>query len=245
VSRGPQFGAAPVAARAGCTGRVRRGVPSAVVWTVDLADARWDVDEAARTLLPDELRRADRAPAVRRRRILLRAALRRVLADVLRTAPRDVPLVVDGGRPVLHAGSRPQLGISCSASDGVGLVALTSGAAVGVDVQGVPGEGLARARAEGWLTRHEAGAIAGLPLADQAVAVARCWTQKEAVLKGETVGLHRSPATIGTPVSPAGRCGRWWLLPVDVPAGSVGSLAVAARRAPRVVGRLLTPVGRS
>lgn len=228
----------------GCTTPRWRGSGRAMVWTVDLSDARWDVEEAAGTLLPAELRRADlAAPAVRRRRILLRAALRRALADVLGTAPSAVPLVVDRGRPLLHPESRPQLGISCSASAGMGLVALTSGAPVGVDVQGVSGEGLARACAEGWLTPREERAIARLPVPDQATAVARCWTQKEAVLKGETVGLHRSPATIESPVSSTGRCGRWWLLPVDVPAGSVATLAVAARRSPRVVVRPLTPVG--
>ena len=117
VTRRGQRPTSPVAA---CPKSVRSGSATAVVWTVDLTDPRWDVDEAAHALHPDELRRADQAsPAVRRRRILLRAALRRVLADVLRTAPREVPLLVDGGRPLLHPESRPQLGISCSASAGV------------------------------------------------------------------------------------------------------------------------------
>lgn len=234
----------PVPLLAGRTPGIRRGSAVAAVWTVDLTDARWDVEEAAGTLHPDELRRADgAAPAARRRRILLRASLRRVLADVLGAEPGAVPLVVEDGRPLLHREHRPQLGISCSAHAGLGLVALTSGAPVGVDVQGVAGEGLARARAEGWLTPREERSVADLPAAAQALAVARCWTQKEAVLKGETVGLHRSPATIETPVAAAGRCGRWWLLPVDVPPGWVGSVAVASRRPPRVVSRLLTPAG--
>lgn len=219
----------------------RTGV--AHVWTVDLTDARWDVDHAASTLTADELVRADRAaPAVRRRRVLLRAALRRVLADALGTTPEAVPLVVVDGRPLLPHGLH-RFGLSCSAHAGAGLVALTSGAPVGIDLQGVPGEALARAGAEGWLTSRELQGIARLDGSDQAVAIARCWTQKEAVLKAETVGLRRSPATVETPLAPVGRSGRWWLRDLPAPVGSVASLAVAGRRAPRVVTRSLSPVG--
>ena len=84
--------------------------------------------------------------------------------------------------------------------------------------------------------------IARLGGSDQAVAIARCWTQKEAVLKAETVGLRRSPATVETPLAPVGRSGRWWLRDLPAPVGSVASLAVAGRRTPRVVTRSLSPV---
>jgi 4'-phosphopantetheinyl transferase len=204
--------------------------PQARVWRLDLADTAWDVAAETELLSRAERDRAARGvPGVQRRRILLRAALRRLLGGLLELPAHRVPIAVVDGRPHLTAAAgstRPD--VSCSASGDVGLIALAWGAPVGVDVQRHDEEEALRSFGEGWLTTAEQAALSRLPRADRLPAVTRCWTQKEAVLKGLGVGLRQSPATVGTPVADAGRCGDWSLSAVGVPPGYVGSLAVRA-----------------
>ncbi len=197
---------------------------------LDLADPGWDLAAAAADLTGGEQARADRGvPAVRRRRLLVRSALRRVLGRLLDVAPRDVPLHTVGGRPTLPGSG---LELSCSASDGVALVAVAAGATVGVDVQRHRDEEAAEAAAEGWLAPAEHARLAALPGPDRLRAVTRCWTHKEAVLKALGTGLRRSPVGVVTPVAGSGRVGPWWLTPVTVPEGYVASLACDAPLGP-------------
>lgn len=197
------------------------------VWRIDLADPRSDLALAASWLTSAERDRADRGvPEVRRRRVLLRAGLRRVLGDLMGLRPDDVPLVSDHGRPRLDGVAARGLEFSCSASGRVGLVAAAADARLGVDVE-VHGHLDAReAAAEGWLAPTELTGLARLPEPERPRATTRCWTQKEAVLKGQGVGLRRSPVTVVTPVSDTGRVGDWWLVPVPVATGHLASLAV-------------------
>jgi phosphopantetheinyl transferase len=198
------------------------------LWQVDLADPRWDVAEAWAVLDSAERARADRGTtAVRRRRVLLRAGLRRVLAELLCTRPDQVGLTEIGGRPIL-AGPEP-LHFSCTADGDLGLIAVARGGPLGVDVQAIGGETVERAVAEGWLTDAERAAVAGFRADDRAAAVTRCWAQKEAVLKAEGVGLSRCPASVLTPVRDCGRIGPWWLVPVPVGPDRVACLAASSR----------------
>jgi 4'-phosphopantetheinyl transferase len=200
------------------------------LYRVDVTDTG-AVPAADSWLSAAERARAQQGPAALRiRRVLLRAALRRALGDVLGLHPADVPLTEQDGRPSpAGAAAGPHLDVSCSASAGLGLVAVAVGARVGVDVERLDGTDLADGAAEGWLTARERAALAGLPAAVRPPAVTRCWTQKEAVLKGLGVGLRAGPHTVETPVSGAGTgwSGDWHLLPVDVPPGWVASLALS------------------
>jgi 4'-phosphopantetheinyl transferase len=207
---------------------------------VDLAVDSDVIAAAVRSLSPSERARAERGVTpVFRRRVLMRAALRAELGELLGTHPGEVALVERDGRPELapeHITS--ELDASCSASADLGLVAVARGARVGVDIERLldpapPGaeDPLDAAIDEGWLAPGEASAIRMLSRADQMIALGRCWTQKEAVLKGEGVGLRRPLSTVGTPVRAHGRSGRWRLFPVDVPDGYVASLALRSSRA--------------
>ena len=172
------------------------------VWVLDLGHPGWDLDAALACLSQTERRRAEGAvESVRRRRILLRAGLRRVAGRLLDEAPERLDFADAGGRPILVG---HDLHLSCSAHGRVGLLAAADGP-LGIDVAGVPGEDLATAVAEGWLTSDEARALSALPVEHQPAALARCWAQKEAVLKAEGVGLARHPATVPTPVAEQGR----------------------------------------
>ena len=202
---------------------------------VDVTAGPAAVTRAAACLSPTELVRAERGtPEVRARRILLRAALRELAGEVLGIAPEAVPLVPRPGRPALEpAADRPDIDLGASASMGIGLVAVGRGVRIGVDVQAVGEETVARALAEGWLADGEARRIATLPAREQPGALTRAWVQKEAVLKGEGVGLWADLSRTVTPVADRGRVSGWRLSPVPVPPGFVACLAQrpASRRA--------------
>ncbi len=205
---------------------------------VDLVVPPAEVAAARRLLSPAELCYADRgSPSVRDRRVLLRAALRSLAGHVLDLSPAAVPLAAPPGRPRLLL---PTVDLSCSASAGVGVVAVAYGVRVGVDVERVAGATLAEVAEEAWLAPVELAALAALPVLQQAEALTRCWTQKEAVLKGLGVGLHGDPRTVLTPVPHRGHgsISDWQLTPVAVPAGWVASLAVRpAAAVPQLLSR--------
>lgn len=208
--------------------RARRALDLWVL-PVDLADPGWDIESAAALLTDAERRRAAQGiPPVQRTRILMRAALRSLLGDILQMGPAAVPLAAVSGKPRL-AGPAAQRGLdaSCSTSGGIGLVAAVRGGRVGVDVQRVGGEDLWAAAAEGWLAPGERAALAKLPVAERPRAITRAWVQKEAVLKGEGSGLAADPASTVTPVADRGRVRQWWVCPLEVPEGHVASLAIA------------------
>jgi 4'-phosphopantetheinyl transferase len=192
-------------------------------------DARLARAEAA--LAPAELARARRGTAaVGRRRILLRAALRAALGEELGVDPREVPLTAGpSGRPRLPAAT--DLDASASASGALGIVAVTRGARVGVDLEFLAPwrqELLDDVLDEGWLCPAERSALRRLPAAHRAETAARVWTQKEAVLKGRGTGLQDDPSAVVTTVGTAdGAVAGWRVRSVAVPAGWVASLALA------------------
>jgi 4'-phosphopantetheinyl transferase len=204
------------------------GVPVRL-WRVDLAE-RGPVDRLALDFLPaGEQWRAHRGTEqVRRRRVLLRIALRQVLGQLLSVAPADVPLAEVAGRPTVTAGDS-DLSVSCSAAGQIGLVAVAEGMSVGVDLEPHANRRLADALDEGWLHPAEVDRLAALPRGRRALALTRCWTQKEAVLKGLGVGLARHPRTVRTPCADSGIVEGWTVAPVPVPDSHVAALAVRKR----------------
>jgi 4'-phosphopantetheinyl transferase len=200
------------------------------VCLVDLAAGDDEVARAEAVLSPGELGRARRGtPAVHRRRVLLRAALRTAVAAELGTAAAEVPLDAGAlGRPRLPAATGLDAG--CSAAGTLGLVAVGRGHRVGVDVEAVA-PWTPAVLEEGWLADVEQRELAALPARDRALAATRAWTRKEAVLKGRGAGLLGGPATTVTgvgrrPVTVAG----WWVREVTVPGGWVASLATRPAR---------------
>ena len=164
---------------------------------------------------------------MRRRRVLLRAALRELLAEELDVLPAEVPLAEHPGRPALvPSPATRRLDFNASASGEVGLLALVRRGRIGVDVQRIGDGNADEAVAEGWLADSERRRIVALPAKDRPAALTRAWTQKEAVLKGEGVGLWADLARVVTPVADTGRVRRWTLVPVRVPPGFVAALAV-------------------
>jgi len=198
------------------------------VWRLDLDDPGWDVDAEATPLSPDERDGADRAvPAVRRRRVLVRAGLRHVLGKLFGLSPEAVPVVRRDGRPVV-VGCRRQrrYQVSCSASGGVALIAVAVGTPIGIDVERVGDETVPTAVAEGWLSVRERALIERLPRDEQGPALTRAWVHKEAVVKARGLGLRADLAGTVTPVADSGWIGPWAVQPISVPAGHVAAVAI-------------------
>jgi 4'-phosphopantetheinyl transferase len=193
---------------------------------VDLAPDDRAVARAESSLSLTELARARRGtPAVHRRRVLLRAALRSALGVELGMDPARVPLTTTpAGRPLVTGTG---VDVSCSASGVLGLVAVGRACRIGVDLEQVA-PWSPDVFDEGWLSGSERLALARLPAADRAVAATRCWTHKEAVLKGTGTGLRKDPAAIVTAIGRTdGVVAGWDIHDVPVPHGWVAGLAVA------------------
>lgn len=192
------------------------------LWLVDL-DAAGGPQGAWGSLSEVERARAERlsGPRSKLRCVRAHAALRLVLGAVLGCGAREVPLTRgDFGKPCLSSPS--DVSFSLAHSGGVAVIATTRAGAIGVDIE-APRRGLDVQRiASRYFAAAEAGALACL---DKDVAVdgfLRCWTVKEAVLKGlgvsiwgsldrvvldpdprRPIGLRRLPSNLGG--------GRWWV----------------------------------
>lgn len=175
------------------------------------------------------VRKADRD-----RYLVAHTALRRELGRRLGVRPGEVTLTREAcplcggphGRP-----SVPGHPLHFSLSHAGGLVLLAfAPVPVGVDVEVCPEPGLVADIAK---TLHpgERAELANLPEPLRPVAFARCWTRKEAYLKGTGTGLGEDPSTtrVGTLESPEAVPG-WTLEDIPVPAGHAAAYALATAR---------------
>jgi len=166
----------------------------------------------------------------RTRYVAAHIALRQLLGAQLGIAPAAVefgrePCPCCGrlhGRPVMH-GAR--LHFSLSHSGDAALFAF-AGVPVGVDIETMPS---AATVSDITVTLHprEQEEIAALPDEMRRSAFARCWTRKEAYLKGTGIGLARGPEQpyVGAGTVPATLPG-WLVDDVSVPTGYVAACVV-------------------
>lgn len=147
-------------------------------------------------LTPGERRRAEgsRRPGDRDRIALGRGWLRVLLGQRLGLAPGAVEIVREG--PTKPSRTAGDLHFSSARSGDLALFALSDAVAVGVDVERLDAARDLAGIADRFFTAHEHAALSGLPPADQIDAVYRCWTRKEALLKGIGVGFGVDPATV-------------------------------------------------
>jgi 4'-phosphopantetheinyl transferase len=223
--------------------------PAPRLWLVDL-DAP---PGPAGVLDAQEARRAESfvTARLRRRYVAGRTALRVVLGDALGLPPREVPLETGPlGKPRLAG--EPSLWFNLAHCEGLGVIALTSAGAVGVDVESPARVREPRALSARFFAPAEAAVIARLPEAQAARAFVRCWTAKEAVLKAIGVGLTRPLRDVV--VEPVGelrlrrtppplRPGDWTLHAPALAGRMVVAVAVAAPSVPAPELRRLGPGG--
>jgi len=207
-----------------------RLTPTPLVRLLSLRVEAAALAEARSLLAPEERAHADRGTApVARQRIVLRAALRRLAGEALQLSPASVPIRRGRhGRPELEV---PGVDLSCSRSGEHGLVAISIDRRIGIDIERISPWDEAVLE-EPWLSDSEQRSLRGLDGTPGAIAVTRCWTRKEAVLKGIGTGLLREAADLEAGV----RAGTvsvdgWEVADLPAPAGHLAS--VATRPDPR------------
>lgn len=196
-------------------------------------------------LSPDELARASRllSPDVRHRFIAGRAFLRRSLGRCLGRNPAEITLATTPwGKPCLggeEAGSG--LRFNLSHTDDWAILALTLGTEVGVDLELVRDDVEFHPMALRFFSPREQEELSSIPEGEQLAAFYRCWTRKEAYLKGVGRGFSlpsdsfdvsllpgHPPALLGHRTNPF-EPGQWHLADLPLPPGVCGALALGGR----------------
>ncbi len=182
-------------------------------------------------LPPEELHRLDRRlrESDRQRVRAAWTTQRRILAQYLKCAPRDVPLERDpSGRPFLRMGA-PILRHSMAHSEDWMMLAVSRSVPVGVDLERIDPSIDADRIAARFFPVDEAAELSSLPKSQRAAAFFRAWTEKEAYLKGTGGGVPSRLRSVHIRAQEGGRAiGDWSLHPVDAPPGHTASLAVRA-----------------
>ncbi|PWT76519.1 MAG: hypothetical protein C5B46_01030 [Proteobacteria bacterium] len=191
-------------------------------------------------LTPDEQERARRFrfSIHRDRYIACRAALRTLLGTYLGIVPRDVQLVHNAhGKPALnHSGAA--LTFNLAHCEGFALLAFGYEQELGVDVENVTRtmdyEGVAGAA----FSAEERATLLSLYGADRAAWFFRCWTLREAYLKGVGTGFAARPSALCMHDaddrsalmlrSENDESEHWELRAIDLPAPYVGAIATRA-----------------
>nr|WP_037681089.1 4'-phosphopantetheinyl transferase superfamily protein [Streptomyces albus] len=195
--------------------------------------------EAERAVLDEEERRRADAflrPADRDRYQVAHLALRRLLGGYLATEAASVELAREPcpgcggphGRPAVPGSP---LHFSLSHAGDLVLLAFAP-VPVGADVEELPAQRTV-AQVSPALHPDERAELAALPAARRPAAFARCWTRKEAYLKGTGSGLSEDLAAtyVGAGPAPARLTG--WVL-ADIPAvpGYAAACAVRGEKPP-------------
>jgi 4'-phosphopantetheinyl transferase len=211
------------------------------VWLVSLDQPDRVVAAAERCLTPAERRyAAAAAPHVRRRRILRRAALRRIAGRELGCDAGRVPVRrTVRGKPWIATGD--DLEVSVTSSRDLALVAATRLGPVGVDVEHVASLDSWPAVAARAFPPAEADALLRLPVGLRCRAFYACWTQREACLKAVGRGLIGAPGDVQLELRSEHAASvtrlvgedaaRWRLLRLDLGSAAVAAVAVRAESA--------------
>lgn len=171
-----------------------RPTPTTVeVWSVSLDPEPADMARWAASLSDEEKARAQamRFAEHRSRFIVAHGALRVILASYLGREPVDLRFAVDpGGKPRLRLeGGEIDLRYSLSHSHGLGLVAVTTGGEVGVDIERVDSRIEVLKLARHYFAPEETADLEVLPPPARVGAFFRYWTLKEAFIKAIGTGL--------------------------------------------------------
>lgn len=193
-------------------------------------------------LTAEEMRRGYRLIDKQRRDRFLagRGILREMLAGYLGEEPGSIRLS-EGEFGKLHLSDHldgDSISFNVSHAGTYLLIALTAGREIGVDLEQVSHDLSFRPMAKRYFSAREQEDLFSLPPGEQIAAFYRCWTRKEAYLKGTGAGFSQpsngfdvsllpdqAPALLahrGLPGEPA----RWTIEDVSVPEGYCAAVAV-------------------
>lgn len=209
---------------------------------VTLSQREADLIRPERILSPDELRRACRllSRQARNRFMSGRIFLRQTLATYLSLDPARLCLTTnEHGKPRL-SGEQATSGLCFNLSHSYdrAILALAHNCELGVDIEQVREDLAYRPMAQRFFSHREQTELFSLPPELQIAAFYRCWTRKEAYLKGCGSGFSQPatccdvsllpghpPALLGHRIDPA-EPERWSLADIAAPPGFCAALAV-------------------
>jgi 4'-phosphopantetheinyl transferase len=143
----------------------------------------------------------------RRQFVMVRAILRRILASCCEMTSAQIPLTFGNhGKPSLQFDSlpvtTPRIEFNVSHSGDVGLIAISAGAAVGIDVETSDRTTSILELAQRYFSSKESAALRNLPTDLQTAGFFRGWTSKEAYIKAKGAGLALSLASFHVEIDP-------------------------------------------
>jgi 4'-phosphopantetheinyl transferase len=195
-------------------------------------------------LTPEELERCSRLIDRERRdrAVAGRGVVREMLGGYLGEEPGSVRLS-EGEFGKLHLSDHLEtdsISFNLSHAGSRLLLAVAAGGEIGVDMELVRQDLPFRAMAERFFSAREQRDLFSLPFSEQIPAFYRCWTRKEAYLKGTGTGFSQHsngfdvsllpgdpPALLAHRGSP-GETGRWIIRDIDMPEGFCAAVAVEA-----------------
>jgi 4'-phosphopantetheinyl transferase len=169
--------------------------------------------------------------------ILTRGTLRRLVGRYLDIPPKEVRFrYTEHGKPLLDGDV--SLHFNVSHSDGLALMAFVKGREVGVDVEKVVPQTEVEKLAERFFSPRERSDLKSYSGDDLRAAFFRCWTRKEAYIKGKGEGLSLPLHQFDVSMKPDDRdallatrpdsaeAGRWTLCDIRTSPGYAAALAV-------------------
>ncbi|MFL6417179.1 MAG: 4'-phosphopantetheinyl transferase family protein [Bryobacteraceae bacterium] len=212
------------------------------LWRVLLDVVAADID----CLSADERARADKLIHVqhRNRFVAMRSAVRSILSRYLETTPDSIAFAyAEKGKPSISKGQNNlDLRFNLSHSGGIGLLAITVGREVGVDVETRQEVLDFMAVARRFFAAREYRELSALPQDLRQRAFLRCWTRKEAYVKALGAGLACSLQSFSVSVSPdvtdnalleAGEARALYVADVSLPDECFAAIALEGRSLPR------------
>ncbi len=216
------------------------------LFRVNLEQPRWAVNKMSACLSTEEDERADRFHFQRDRRrfTISRGVLRAVIGRYLERSPASIRFSYgEQGKPELAPamGGTP-LQFNVAHSHELALIAITAGAAVGVDLERIRELDDASAIAERYFSPRESAIFGQLPEDEQEAAFFNCWTRKEAFIKAIGEGLSfpladfdvafvpGEPARLLSIQNDAAEARQWSLQALVPWSGYTGAVAVRSRR---------------
>ncbi len=174
------------------------------VWEIHLAVPDAALAHYASLLSNDESQRAARFHFERDRRrfTVARGCLRAILGRYCDTPPSALNFsYAKQGKPSL-IDSHKNIRFNVSHSGELAMIAISSGHEVGVDVEAINDDVETDKLAQRFFSERERTAIREFPKDKRVQAFYRCWTCKEAFLKGQGFGLSRGLGSFDVEVDP-------------------------------------------
>jgi 4'-phosphopantetheinyl transferase len=174
------------------------------VWQFPLQISNPPLDSFKILLSEDECARAGRFRFEKdaRRFTITRAAVRSILGGYTRRRGQDLYFGYSHhGKPALADASR-DIRFSVSHSGDLAMLAVALGYEVGVDLEAIRGDVETQTLADRFFSARERISLRELSGKKRVQGFFRCWTCKEAFLKGQGLGLSRSLESFDVEVSP-------------------------------------------